>query len=121
MTEGVNERRSILAVLQSTATAAEFDRVRQCYRAANVLAPRLLILDADNDLLAQLREERIILGIYQDEVPVDILADLRPEEALFASAWSHQRTMHRKPRTGEGLSWDTPPFEPPDPPRKTTT
>jgi hypothetical protein len=44
-----------------------------------------------------------------------VLADLDQAGRVFVAAW-HTRTADKPGRTGEGLSWDAPGFQPPDRP-----
>jgi hypothetical protein len=51
---------------------------------------------------------------YIDDVPADVLLDLTPTERIFVAAWRDRRSA--KVRRGDGLTWDTRGFEPPDMP-----
>jgi hypothetical protein len=45
-----------------------------------------------------------------------VLGELDQAGRLFVRAW-RERTAGKPGRIGEGVSWDTPGFQPPDPPR----
>lgn len=45
----------------------------------------------------------------------ELPGDLSDEERLFVSAWVRRHSTSKQ-RAAEGLAWDTPGYEPPDPP-----
>lgn len=111
--------RQVLIVLRD-ATAADHASVLQSrHRVLTMVRPRLMILEVDPRTVAELDRDAAIAGVYERDVPADVLAGLRPDERLFVDGWLLQRTAESKPRVGDGLSWDAPGFQPPDPPPKT--
>ena len=72
----------------------------------------------DAPALVALRKEPDVVGVYEQDVPPDVLAGLRPEERLFVEGWTLQQASKDKSRSGDGLSWDAPGFQPPGPPVK---
>ncbi len=57
-----------------------------------------------------------VAAVMAAEVPPEFLATLDETEAMFVTAWSSRKGKPKKERSGEGLPWDAPGFEPPDPP-----
>jgi hypothetical protein len=90
------------------------EAIAQWRRSATVtqlLAPRLALLIPDG-------EPPGIPGTrwYRNDVPPDVLLDLTPTERIFVAAWRDRRAP--KVRPGDGVTWDTPGFEPPDRPSR---
>jgi hypothetical protein len=112
--------RHVLVVLHDASASQTATRLQDRYEIPSRLPPRILVVDPGEEGLADLRSDPGVLGVYEREVPADVLARLRQEEQLFAGAWVQQATQEPKARLGEGLSWDAPGFQPPDapPPRR---
>lgn len=53
---------------------------------------------------------------YTSGLPTSALIDLTPDQQLFAEAWALSRTPGQ--RHGNRLHWDTPGYQPPDPPQR---
>jgi hypothetical protein len=53
---------------------------------------------------------------YEDDVPPTVLDSLTDTERMFVAAWQARRAGKRRP--GDGLPWDSPGFQPPDPPTR---
>lgn len=89
--------------------------VRQRCRVVSELPPRLLVVEADEQVAQGLRVlpgvDDVISGMN------NILPNsLNESELLFVQAWQQSRHMDDKSRPGEGLSWDAEGFLPPDHP-----
>jgi hypothetical protein len=78
------------------------------------LPPRLVVIEADDAALAELRGHPDVLGIGDPDLPTALVAALTETERLFVDAWVVGGRP--KSRRGDGLSWDAPGFSPPDPP-----
>jgi hypothetical protein len=112
----MTDTRHVLVVLHDESAGRTATPLQGQYRILSRLPPRILVVDPGEQASADLRREPGVLGVYEREVPDDLLARLRPEEQLFVRAWAQQATQEQKVRPGEGLSWDAPGFEPPDAP-----
>ena len=80
------------------------------------VSPRVHIVRAEFGLVDRLRADPAVELVTSDEVPPEIMASLTSAESLFVKGWQSRREQGDKARPGEGLSWDAPGFEPPDPP-----
>jgi hypothetical protein len=112
----VSTKRQVLVLLGTDAAASLLERLQKQYTVISLLRPRILVLDADDETAAQLRRDTEIVGVFEGQVPAEIVAQLEPTERLFVSAWSQQQSSEGKKRSGDGLSWDSPGFVPPDRP-----
>ena len=80
------------------------------------LPPRLLVVRGEADRLDHASRLPGVVAAIVDRLPERVLDQLDPTERLFAQAW----VAGRRPkvgRPGDGLPWDAPGFEPPDPPK----
>jgi hypothetical protein len=109
----MDPHQEVLVVVADGATFPEVvEQWRRSGTVTQLLPPRLalLILDGDPQPVPGTRW-------YLDDVPADVLLDLAPHERIFVAAWRDRRARQTpKDRPGDGLSWDTPGFQPPDPP-----
>jgi hypothetical protein len=102
-------------VLVVVADADHFtEAVEQWRRTGTVtqlLAPRLALVELEPGA-----DPAPVPGTrwYLDDIPADRLLDLAPHERIFVAAWRDRRAA--KVRTGDGVAWDTPGFDPPDVP-----
>ena len=115
----MSQTRSFLALLREGAAAQHVERLQSRYRVINMLRPRVLVLEIDDDAAARLREDPDIAGVFDREAPADVVDQLPADARLFVNAWIQQQATKDKQRRGDGLSWDAPGFEPPDIPHKT--
>ena len=103
-----------LVVLSDAADAME--RLSSRYAISQVASPRVVVVrrpQSEPDAVLQSRPEVLAVG----EVAPSVAAGLTETEALFVAAWAQRtREAGTKQRPGDGLSWDHPGFEPPDPP-----
>ncbi|HEX2828920.1 MAG TPA: hypothetical protein VHP37_21400 [Burkholderiales bacterium] len=105
----------VLVILATSATDAQRAAVISAAPAAQTISQRVFTSAGGN--AAQLRSMAGIAAVLTGGEPVESLPTLSDTEALFAHAWL-SRAGQTKQRPGDGLSWDTPPMVPPDPPRK---
>jgi hypothetical protein len=117
----VSTKRQMLTLLRTDAAVSQLERVQKQYTVISVLHPRILVLDVDDEMAAQLRRDPEIVGVYEGQVPAEIVAHLEAREKLFVRAWSQQQSSEDKKRTGDGLPWDSPGFIPPDHPSGSKT
>ena len=114
----VSQSRPVLVVLPEATAADIAGRLHGAYRVVATLRPRIVVVAVDESSLTALRATPGIVGVYEQTVPPEVLAGLRPEERLFVEGWSQQQASKGKSRSGDGLSWDAPGFQPPGPPVK---
>ena len=88
---------------------AHLGALRRAVQVTQVMPPRLALVIAPEG-----SEPPPIPGVVYltDDTPPP--ADLSPDERLFVEGWRLRRQPKERP--GEGLSWDSPGFEPPDGP-----
>lgn len=86
------------------------------YRVTQKVSPRVFLVEADAiEELRALKGVRAVLGLGEN-ADDDLRRDLTPTELLFIDAFAQR--ARPKVRPGEGLSWDSEGFLPPDPPEK---
>jgi hypothetical protein len=82
--------------------------------------PRLGLVPLPPGEAGPIAEQPYVVGVYVEEAPPPaVMASLEPSERLFVDAWLlrvEDRLYRRKRRRGDGLPWDAPGYEPPDPP-----
>ena len=105
--------RELLIVLESKRASETLAQLRAVANVTQVFPPRLALVQAGPDARARAARIRGVLHV-QDDPTRELPADLTPAERIFAAAW--QARQQPKTRTGEGLPWDAPGFEPPDRP-----
>jgi hypothetical protein len=106
--------RESMVVLASSDQGA-LATVQQRCSVVSALPPRLLIVKADEPTLRALRTLPGVEDVIGE--PIGMLpASLDETERLFAQAWQQRLQSQDKQRPGEGLSWDTPGYSPPDKP-----
>lgn len=84
------------------------------YRLLQSGSPRVLVIQRPASNLAPVSRLPGVLTATEKEVPEAILRTLGATERQWISAWFFRKL--RKQRLGEGLSWDSPGFLPPDQP-----
>lgn len=115
----MSKTRQVLVVLTGAGAADAGVRPGR-YRVIARLPPRLMVVDAVDDLTAsELRSDPAVAGVFERDASAAQFEGLRPEEQLFVDGWLLGSTQETKPRVGDGLSWDAPGFQPPDLPPKT--
>jgi hypothetical protein len=108
-----NAVREWLVILETRLAGEALAQLRTVSRVTQVLSPRLAIIQADKETKARIVEVEGVFGVYGDTVP-EFPWELSQSEQVFVSAWEERQQP--KTRPGEGLSWDSPGFLPPDPP-----
>jgi hypothetical protein len=105
--------RELLIVLESRPASETLAQLRAVANVTQVFPPRLALVQAGPDTGARIARIRGVLRVLDDPAR-KLPADLTPAERTFAAAW--QARQQPRTRTGEGLPWDAPGFEPPDQP-----
>ena len=104
-------------VLDEDAVGANLDRLRDTFRVTHVASPRLVVVERTPEAAAAAAHGVDgVVAVSDGELPQTLMDRLGPEDQLFASAWASRMTETAKERKGEGLAWDAPGFDPPDPP-----
>jgi hypothetical protein len=86
------------------------------YRVTQKVSPRVFLVEADAiEELRALEGMRAVLGPGEN-ADDELRRELTPTELLFIDAFAQR--ARAKVRPGEGLSWDSEGFLPPDPPEK---
>lgn len=107
----------VLLLLGGTIAAQKLlDRTSGDYRVISVLPPRMVVAEIAESELEELRRDPGVRLIVEDAVPKEIFNELTEGEKIFLNGWLLKRVSPEKKRAGDGLSWDTPGFLPPDPP-----
>ncbi|MFL5755742.1 MAG: hypothetical protein ACJ77N_05525 [Chloroflexota bacterium] len=106
----------LIVVLQrDAASGATTQPFGERSRVTQRFGRRVFILDGSDDELAAVASRTDVLGGYAGTVPDEILADVDDQERLALAAWNVRHGPHAKAaaaRTGDGLAWDQPGFEP---------
>ena len=102
--------RELLIVLDSQPASETLARLRAVATVTQVFPPRLALVQAGPDARTRVAGIQGVLHVLDDPAR-ELPADLTPAERIFAAAW--QARQQPKTRTGEGLPWDAPGFEPP--------
>jgi hypothetical protein len=108
--------RQLLVVLSGDGADSARCELRRRFAVTDVASPRLLLVRDAGDEAAAIEAVDGVATVLHREVPSHVLESLDEGEATFARAWEQRQRPDRKARDGEGLSWDAPGFEAPDPP-----
>jgi hypothetical protein len=114
----VSQTRPVLVLLPEASAPQHVARLQRAYRVLTMLRPRIVVLQVGEEAVTALRQDPALTGVYEEAVPPEVLAALRPDERLFVEGWVQQQASMDKKRRGDGLSWDAPGFQPPGPPTK---
>jgi hypothetical protein len=108
--------REVLVVFRAGMSADAFAQLRTLYRLTSMAPPRIAIVAAgeDVDALRQRPDVEAVLTTTTNATP-DSLSEA---ELLFVNGWRARHQSGGKSRTGDGLAWDAPGFQPPDKPHK---
>lgn len=109
--------RQLLVILDRARAKEAQAELRRRFTVSDVASPRLLLLRDEGDHAAEVRAVAGVESVIDREIPTRLLESFDEGELLFARAWENRQRSGPKERTGEGLSWDSPGFTPPDPPR----
>lgn len=110
----------VLKALPEAEQRALAQRLQARCTVVSTMGPRLMVGRVPPHGLTGLRALPGVLAVIEcaaDLVVLPAAAGLSDTEALFASAWVAQGQKNG-PRSGAGLDWDAPGFEPPDAPRR---
>jgi hypothetical protein len=110
------DRREFLIVLSDARTETTLHELRSRFAVTHAASPRVVVVNADREEAATLRSLPGVTGVFDRNVPGDVLESLDESEALFVAAWESRQEGREKVRPGEGLPWDASGFEPPDRP-----
>ena len=103
----------VLVILDPTGAA--HDEVVRRGSVAHQVSQRVFVLDSDEPGLSDLTGvESVFTGA---ESEFHLPDDLSPAESVFAKGWM-ERKAKRVSRAGDGMDWDAPGFQPPDPPTR---
>lgn len=109
-------KQELLVIVTTDRTEEMFRQISARYKVQQVASPRVMIVEGDESELAELKQIPGVTDVSTGTVPPEIANKLDEGEALFVAAWISRNTgEQKKQRPGEGLSWDAPGFEPPDP------
>jgi hypothetical protein len=107
----------VLVILSVDHGAALFERVSTQCHVRQMASRRVVVLECSPDEIAKLRSVSGVTVIADAALPAGVLEGMDEGEVLFMTAWAARAgNKTAKKRLGEGLSWDAPGFDPPDPP-----
>lgn len=110
----------VLKVLPEAAQRSLVQRLQESCTVVSTMGPRLMVGRLSPHGLPLLRALPGVMAVLENAADLAALpgaSGLSDTEALFASAWAAQG-QKKGPRSGTGLDWDAPGFQPPDaPPR----
>lgn len=110
------DRREFLIMLSDARTETTLRELRSRAAVLHAASPRVVVVNANLEEAATLRSLPGVTGVFDRNVPSDVLESLEEGEALFVAAWESRQEGREKVRPGEGLPWDASGFEPPDRP-----
>jgi len=106
----------VLVILEPSVAEAARGAITRAAVPTQSISNRVYIAVADDAVVSRLRSMPGIATIIVSGEHATTLPPLNEAEALFAQAWL-SRQGQVKERRGDGLDWDTPPMQPPDPKR----
>lgn len=105
----------ILLILDGDPQDPALEEVRKEQRVTQAVSDRVFAIEKpDSQQIAALEATPGVLLCPEGSTPPNVPVDLSSAERIWIDAWG--KRGEPKPRRGEGLSWDAPGFEPPDPP-----
>jgi hypothetical protein len=111
-------QQELLVVLERDRAATTLDELRARERVVHVASLRVVVIVTDAEPDDAVRGLAGVEGAFRETIPPSVMSSLDEGETLFTNAWLSRQQEVPKPRRGEGLSWDAPGYEPPDPPRR---
>lgn len=105
----------VLVILEPSISEAARQAVTRAAAPAQSISNRVFTATADTSALTRLRSMPGVARVIGPGDQYD-LPPLDDAESLFVQAWL-SRQGQVKQRLGDGLNWDTPPMQPPDPKR----
>ena len=106
----------VLVILESSVTDAARAAVTRAAPPTQSISNRVFTAVVDDSALPRLRSMPGVARVISNTGEAPDLPQLNDAESLFARAWL-SRQGQAKQRRGDGLDWDTPPMQPPDPKR----
>lgn len=105
----------VLLILEEDPEAPSHEEVRREQRVTQALSDRVFAIEEpDAERLAELEALPGVSLYREGSTPARIPTGLSDAERVWVDAWGQRGEPKERP--GEGLSWDAPGFEPPDPP-----
>lgn len=105
--------REFLVVLDTDQAEQALIGLREVAQVTQMLPPRLALVRGGTGALAAVPG----VASVHDSAAGDLPGDLTDSERLFVTAWrSRPGADESKRGSTDGLKWDAPGFEPPDPP-----
>ncbi len=102
-----------LVVLDTEQAERALSDLRGIAQVTQLLPPRLALVRSGGAALAALPG---VVSVH-DSAAAELPADLTENERMFVAAWQARSAADGpKTRSGDGLPWDAPGFEPPDSP-----
>jgi len=105
-----------LIILQRSLSADQRAAIARVATVRQAISDRVFVAEITGRRIEDLGATPGIARVVTGGEPVEALPEMTDAENLFAQAWLSSR-REVKSRRGEGLDWDTPPMEPPDPKR----
>lgn len=115
--EAAHGKRELLVIITGDRADESFKQVSANFNVKQAASNRVAVVEGDQSVSAQLKTIPSVTVVPAGDIPSALAEKLDEGESLFVSAWvSRTKEGTSKKRPGEGLSWDAPGFEPPDPP-----
>jgi hypothetical protein len=104
-----------LVILEPAAAEEALEHLRSGHQVTQIGSPRVVVAVSPGEAPPSPSIPGVV-AVSGGAMPPDIGEELDEREALFVAAWVSRMKGPEKQRRGEGLPWDAPGFEPPDPP-----
>ena len=111
-----SEGRQLLVVFAAGASVSDVVFADREFSVVERVLPRLAVVTGTGEL-ERIRELSGVEGVFEQEVPEELLNSLTDSERIAVGAWHLRQSLREKHRPGDGLSWDAEGFEPPDLPQ----
>jgi hypothetical protein len=106
----------VLVILEASISSADRGAVARAAAPIQSISERVYTAIVNDSALPGLRSMSGVARVIAGGAQTRDLPALNDTESLFAAAWL-SRQGEAKQRIGDGLNWDTPPMQPPDPKR----
>ena len=110
------QKRDLLVIITGSRADESFERISAAYKVQQVVSHRVLVVEGNSGELAELKQIPGVSVIASGDAAPGVTEKLDEGESLFVTAWISRMKEGPKNRSGDGLNWDAPGFEPPDPP-----
>jgi hypothetical protein len=107
-------QQEVLAVITDAEGEQALRHLANGLRITQRVSPRVALVTGPEAGIRKLAATSGI-EIVDRNLSVDALERLDQTEALFAKAWRQRTADAAEVRRGDGLAWDAPGYEPPDP------